>query len=94
MTGGGSLMPGIDEYAKQALQLSARVGKPTGYGGVADQIESPAFAAAVGLMLLDLAGAPSASASHGKGGDPSGKVGDIARDMTGKLTGIFSKFRS
>jgi cell division protein FtsA len=93
LTGGGALMPGIDEYAKHALQLSARVGKATGYGGVADQTESPSFAAAVGLMLLDLAGAPTA-ASGGKGGDPNGKVGDIARDVTGKLTGIFNKFRS
>lgn len=93
LTGGGALMPGIDEYAKHALQLSARVGKATGYGGVADQTESPSFAAAVGLMLLDLAGAPTAT-SGGKGGDPNGKVGDIARDVTGKLTGIFNKFRS
>ena len=35
-----------------------------------------------------------ARASGGKGGDPNGKVGDIARDVTGKLTGIFNKFRS
>ena len=94
LTGGGALMPGIDEYAKQSLQLSARVGRPTGYGGVADQTESPVYAAAVGLMLMDLTGAPNAHHAPGKSGDSAGRVGDIARDMGGKLTGIFNKFRS
>jgi len=35
------------------LGLAARVGKPSGFGGVADNIEKPQFATAVGLMLLD-----------------------------------------
>lgn len=94
LTGAGALMPGIEEFAKQALQLSARVGKPTGYGGVADQIESPGFATAVGLMLSDLASAPHARTHAGGHGDPNGKVGDIARGVSSKITGIFSKFRS
>jgi cell division protein FtsA len=94
LTGGGSLMPGIDEYAKHALQLSARVGKPTDFGGVVDQIESPAFATAVGLMLIDLQAMAQPRMISGGSGDPSGKVGDIARGVSGKLTGIFNKFRS
>jgi cell division protein FtsA len=94
IAGGGALLPGIDEFAKQALQLSARVGKPTGYGGVADQIESPAFASAVGLMLSDLQAAVNAHPQNGKHGDGQGKVSDIVGNVTGKLTGIFNKFRS
>lgn len=94
LTGSGALMPGIEEFAKQSLQLSARVGKPTGYGGVADQIESPGFATAIGLMLSDLASAPAARVHQGGQGDASGKVGDIARGVGSKITGIFSKFRS
>jgi cell division protein FtsA len=93
LTGGGSLMPGIDLYAKQALQLSARVGKPAGFGGVADQIDSPAFAAAVGLMLIDLHGGPNATARSSEQSGPS-KVGDTFGNVTNKLTGIFNKFRS
>lgn len=94
LTGGGALMPGIDEYAKHALQLSARVGKPTGYGGMADQIESPAFAAVVGLMLSDLQAAPQSSTRSGKQNDGTGKMGDIVTNVSDKLTGIFNKFRS
>jgi len=94
LTGGGALMPGIEEYAKQALQLSARVGKPSGFGGMADQIDSPAYAAAVGLMLLDLQGGASASQQGGgKSGKGSG-IGDNLGSLTGKITGIFGKFRS
>lgn len=94
LTGGGSLMPGIADYAKDALQLSARVGKPTGFGGVADQIESPAFASAVGLMLIDLqaASVPASHTTHHGGG--SGKAGDALGNVTSRITGIFNKFRS
>ena len=94
LTGGGSLMPGIDDYAKQALQLSARVGRPSGFGGVADQIESPAFAAAVGLMLIDLHAAPQPGQRASKNGGGPSKVGDTLGNVTDKLTGIFNKFRS
>jgi cell division protein FtsA len=94
LTGGGSLMPGIDEYAKQALQLSARVGKPSGFGGVADQIESPAFAGAVGLMLVDLHAAAQPGPRASKNGGGPSKVGDTLGNVTDKLTGIFNKFRS
>lgn len=94
LTGGGALMPGIEEYAKEALQLSARVGRPSGYGGVADQIESPAFAAAVGLMLLDLQGAVHhGPAGHAKDGKRS-SAQDGMSSITKKLTGILGKFRS
>lgn len=53
LTGGTAKIQGIGEYAKEALGLAARVGKPTGYGGVAENIESPEFATAIGLMLFD-----------------------------------------
>lgn len=53
LTGGGAQLKGIVEYAKEALGLSARIGKATGYGGVADDIDKPQFATVVGLMLID-----------------------------------------
>lgn len=53
LTGGSSNVKGIAEYAKDKLSLAARIGKSKGYGGVADHIEEPQFATAVGLMLLD-----------------------------------------
>jgi cell division protein FtsA len=53
LTGGTAQLKGIVEYAKEYLGLAARTGKTSGYGGVADNIEKPQFATAVGLMLID-----------------------------------------
>lgn len=53
IVGGGSKLKNLLEYAKEALGLAVRKGKPTGFGGVADQLEDPSFAAAVGLMFSD-----------------------------------------
>lgn len=53
LTGGTAQMKDIAEYAKEYLGLAARIGKTSGYGGVADDIEKPQFATAVGLMLID-----------------------------------------
>ena len=56
LTGGGAQLKHIADYAKHALGLAARVGKPHGIGGVTDAIENPRFATAVGLLLLDAEG--------------------------------------
>lgn len=53
LTGGTAQLKGIVEYAKEYLGLAARIGKTSGYGGVADDIEKPQFATVVGLMLID-----------------------------------------
>ena len=53
LTGGTANLKGISEYAKSQLGVAVRVGKPHGFGGVADEIDKPHFAAAVGLMLVD-----------------------------------------
>ncbi|HPF31317.1 MAG TPA: cell division protein FtsA [Candidatus Saccharibacteria bacterium] len=53
LTGGTAQLKGIAEYAKESLNLAVRIGKPSGYGGVADDIEKSQFATAVGLMLID-----------------------------------------
>jgi len=96
LTGAGALLPGIDDFAKEALQLSARVGKPSGFGGVSDQVESPAYATAIGLMLIDLdhGAAARGQHSHGSTNSTSSKAGDMVSGVTGKITGILRKFRS
>ena len=53
LTGGTAQLKGIAEYTKEALGLAARVGVASGYGGVADNIDKPQFATALGLMLID-----------------------------------------
>jgi cell division protein FtsA len=53
LTGGTAQLKNIVDYAKEYLGLAARIGKTSGYGGVADNIEKPQYATAVGLMLID-----------------------------------------
>ncbi len=53
LTGGTAKLKGITEFAKSALGVAARVGVASGYGGVADGIDQPQFATALGLMLID-----------------------------------------
>lgn len=58
LTGGTANIKGVAEYAKSQLGLAARVGKSSGFAGVADHIETPQFATAIGLMLIDAETAP------------------------------------
>lgn len=51
LTGGTALLRGFAELAAERLGLPARVGYPTGVVGLADEVASPAFATAVGLVL-------------------------------------------
>jgi cell division protein FtsA len=53
LTGGTAQLKGIADYTKLALGLAARIGVASGYGGVADNIDKPQFATALGLMLID-----------------------------------------
>jgi len=53
LTGGTAMLKGITEYAKESLGLAAKIGVASGFGGVADDIDKPQFATAVGLMLID-----------------------------------------
>lgn len=54
IVGGGASLRQLTEYAKEALGLAVKKGVPKGFGGVADQLEDPRFAAAVGLMFSDI----------------------------------------
>ncbi len=51
LTGGGALTVGLLEQSKFILGFPARLGKIEGFVGLTDEIESPAFATAAGLIL-------------------------------------------
>jgi cell division protein FtsA len=51
LTGGGAVLPGAAQAARDQLNMSARVVAPTGVGGLTDQISGPQFAAATGLLV-------------------------------------------
>jgi cell division protein FtsA len=50
VTGGASLMPGLDQVASDRFRLPVRIGKPEGVSGLIDVVASPAHATAVGLV--------------------------------------------
>ena len=51
LTGGGAKMRDIELYAKKCLEASVEIGIPKGLDGVAESIEKPEFATAIGLAM-------------------------------------------
>lgn len=56
LTGGGSLLKGVEQAAERILQLSSRVGLPQGVIGKSDIVGHPSFATAVGLLAFPYRG--------------------------------------
>lgn len=54
IVGGTANIPGIANFAREKLQLPARVGKLEGVHGIIDDIKRPEFITSVGLMQLDM----------------------------------------
>lgn len=65
--GGMAKLPGIADFAKEKLQLAARVGKLQPIGGLIDTVADPQFATAVGLMMLDMLLLPSSQMNKNSG---------------------------
>lgn len=84
LTGGTSKIPGIDEFARDKLELPARVGKLQNVGGLVDTVEDPRYVTVVGLMLLDMLLLPALPPMHGN-------AGSSAKALLG---GVIGRFRS
>lgn len=52
LTGGGSLLEGIDEYARIIFDSQVRVGKPSKFIGIDEKINKPQFSTVLGLLLI------------------------------------------
>ena len=50
LTGGVSLMKGVEELAARVLELPVRAGSPVGISGLLELVNSPSYATAVGLV--------------------------------------------
>lgn len=85
LVGGTAKMPGIATFAREKLQLPARVGKIQQLAGLVDTVDEPSYFTAVGLMLLDMLLLPEAHAAPGQG--------QITANMTGMLDNIFGYFK-
>jgi cell division ATPase FtsA len=88
MTGGTSKLPGIADFAKEKLQLPARIGKIQDVGGLVDTVEDARFTTVVGLMLLDMLLLP--DSPSGGGGTGAQKVTDGAM---GLVEGLFKRLK-
>jgi cell division protein FtsA len=93
LTGGGAQLSAIADYAKHALQLSARVGHTQEFAGVSDKVASPAWSTALGLMLIDLE-SQNLGTHHGKKAIGSNKPSLDITNLTKKITGVFGRFRT
>ena len=89
LVGGTSRLPGIAGFAREQLELPARLGKLQPLAGLVDTVDDPAYATAVGLMLLDILMPGQASS----GREHQSVVGDINSlfDKLNKFTGFFKK---
>lgn len=88
LTGGTAKLKNIVDYTKDTLGLAARIGKASGFGGVAEHLDEPQFATAVGLMLIDAEGAPAQKVGGGK------SASDTAKKAGGFLSGLLGRFKA
>lgn len=65
IVGGTAALPGLAEFTRDKLQLPARIGKVRGLAGLVDTVDTPAFATAAGLMMLDILLTPFAADQPG-----------------------------
>jgi len=85
IVGGGANTPGIAAFAKEKLQLAARIGKLKGVSGVLDDVQDPGYVTAIGLMQLDML---FANQSFGAGSD---KRQTRTSGLVDSLRGIWNK---
>lgn len=90
LTGGTANIKGIAEFTKDQLGLAARVGKASGYGGVADDIELPEYATAIGLMLIDGEDGHAHTHDIEKGHGVAGTM----KDASGLVSKLLGRFRA
>jgi cell division protein FtsA len=91
VTGGGALLGGMVEVAEQVFDAPVRVGYPERdrFGGLVEDVQSPAWTAAAGLSLVaQRAQASEARAAAGKRG-ATGGLGAFVTKFRDRFSGIF-----
>ncbi len=82
-TGASARIKGLSDFAKESLELPARVGTISPLGGLADITEDISYATPIGLMLLDML----LEGQH-PSGHPNNYVG-----MVENISSLFKKFK-
>src|SRR3989338_3792300 len=85
ITGGGAKTAGAEESAKRMLSMPVRIGMPKGMSGLIDDVETPAFATATGLLFY---------AKSLKHKESEGFLDGLLKPLNLNFSkGIFSSFR-
>ncbi len=71
LCGGTALLPGIQELAREVLELPVRIGTWQGLTGLVDRIDGPAYAVAAGLVRWGMMA--DARRPLPRGGSPAGR---------------------
>jgi len=80
LTGGGALIKGTADLAREVLGMPAKIGIPAGFsGGLVREIENPAYSTAVGLVIHGLKHQDRGAMPQHTGREKS--VGTMARKM-------------
>jgi cell division protein FtsA len=80
LVGGTSKLPGLADFARDALELPARIGELLPVAGIADAIADEPYTTAIGLMWLDmLLGQHAGSVVTGAG--TLGNINSVARNV-------------
>lgn len=85
LVGGTSKLPGIAEFAKDKLQLAARIGKLQPISGLVDSVSDETYCTAVGLMTLDMLLVP--DERHHQ----NGHSGSRTQSLIDKIIGRFGR---
>jgi cell division protein FtsA len=81
LTGGGALIKGTADLAKEVLGMPVKIGIPTGFsGGLVREIENPAYSTAVGLVYHGMKYRERVATSV-NGGRKEGSMSRMAKKM-------------
>lgn len=83
LTGGASMLEGMTEIAEEIFDLPVRRASPERMGGLADHVNSPAFAAPVGLVAYTHRNMPY---------DPNRRGSSTLDRLTGRIRTLFKDF--
>jgi cell division protein FtsA len=87
LTGGTALLRGMAERAHERLGIPTRIGSPENVAGLADTVNSPAYATAVGLVLYAARGRASSSGARERNGVGAGLWERLTAWLRGALQG-------
>jgi cell division protein FtsA len=87
LAGGTAKLPGLSEFARDQLELPARVGKLQSVSGLADTVDDPSYYTVIGLMLLDMLLLPADNNGQGQSnfGQPNNKAFGFVEGLLGRF---------